>query len=303
MHEPDPHTRPISSITLDLARRARVPRAPQPASLVQYSGAALGRRYVLRAGLMQVGRVAQNDLVIADESVSRNHARLFVRDDIVEVEDSGGVNGTRVNGKRIVEMAALHDGDIVEFGSVHFKFFGSNSVESVFHDEMFRRATEDVLTGAFNRAALEDALGTVFSACRTQGGTLSVIFFDLDHFKTVNDTHGHGFGDVVLRQVAQTVRDVLREGDTLGRIGGEEFVVVLPECPLAQAAELAERIRMAVMGLVVTHEGVSISVTVSSGVAQMLPEMETPQALVAAADALLYSAKESGRNRVTVAKP
>lgn len=121
---------------------------------------------------------------------------------------------------------------------------------------------------------------------------------DIDHFKNVNDTHGHGVGDAVLAEVAATVRSQTREIDVVARYGGEEITVIAPETTLLEGAALAERIRATVECLLVKHDGAEVRVTVSIGCAEFSGADSSSEALVQRADAKLYAAKGSGRNRV-----
>ena len=156
------------------------------------------------------------------------------------------------------------------------------------------RALRDPLTGALNRAALEEALHREVEVARRQGTQLAVLVIDIDHFKTVNDTHGHRFGDDVLRTVAHTVNDTIRRSDALYRYGGEEFMVIASHTQPIGAQQLAERIRSNVAAIG-TYGGRQMQVTVSVGIAG-LRAGESGDALFQRADRALYRAKENGRN-------
>ena len=273
------------------------------ASLIQYSGEHLGRRYVLAAPKPLIGRAGHVDILIADESVSREHARCVVAARVVTVEDLGSSNGTYVNGERIDAPVVLGNGDMLQLGHVHLKFFAADSLENAFHDAIFRKASIDPGTQVFNRQYLMESLETAVAACRANGKPLSLIYFDLDHFKRVNDTHGHSCGDHVLREIATLARDCLRDSDVLGRIGGEEFVVVVPDADVRLAGALAERLRRAAEAHALEWEGKPLQQTVSLGVAQWCPAFKTPRDLLDDADRRLYQSKHEGRNRVTVATP
>ncbi|NUS59363.1 MAG: diguanylate cyclase, partial [Lysobacter sp.] len=165
-----------------------------------------------------------------------------------------------------------------------------------------RRSAElDALTGTFNRRTIDLWLSRCFSEAHRQDGLLSVLFVDIDHFKSINDTHGHAAGDAVLRQVSDVLRRELQATDLLGRYGGEEFVIVLPGRNGDDARQLGERIRMAIELVRLEYEDKPIRITVSVGVATRLPRESEPAAAVARADQALYAAKRSGRNRVNVA--
>lgn len=160
----------------------------------------------------------------------------------------------------------------------------------------------DELTGLYNRRYVLQRLGEEVLRARRYRLPLSCLMLDLDHFKRVNDTHGHLAGDAVLRQLGATLRLSVRSTDVVGRYGGEEFLVLLPQTPLSGARTLAERIRWVVEQTVFDAGGVRVRCTVSIGVATA-PQGEPPDLdrLVGAADEALYLAKRRGRNRVEVA--
>ncbi len=161
-------------------------------------------------------------------------------------------------------------------------------------------ANTDVLTRLANRRHLLEQLESLWATADRHQRPLSVIMFDVDRFKRVNDTWGHAAGDEVLRVVARLARRALRRGDRIGRIGGEEFCVVCPETNVEGAAVLAERIRSAVEQTPVQVTEQTIHVTVSLGVAERSDRHECEDQLLADADAALYRAKENGRNQVWV---
>ena len=238
-------------------------------------------------------------IMLLHESVSRQHARCTVMADQVSVEDLGSANGTYVNEERIREPATLKDGDLLRLGPLHFKFFSRNSIESLFHDELYRQATMDAGTQIFNKRYLLDTLQAEFQSSRVHGRPLSVIYYDLDFFKKVNDTRGHHCGDYVLRESARVVKNCLRKDDTFGRYGGEEFLVILPDTARNVAVVVAERIRNALQAYPFTFEDKMLSQIVSMGVSQMRPEFETHEALLGDAGRKRYQSKHGGRNRVT----
>lgn len=165
-----------------------------------------------------------------------------------------------------------------------------------------RRSAElDALTGTFNRRTIDLWLARSFSEAHRARQSLSVLFVDLDHFKVINDTHGHACGDACLRHVAGVLRAELEPSDVLGRYGGEEFVLVLPGRDGDAARRLGERIRDAVERGSLDCNGRTVRLTVSIGVAPRLPEEQQPAAAVERADKALYTAKRSGRNKVCVA--
>jgi diguanylate cyclase (GGDEF)-like protein len=158
----------------------------------------------------------------------------------------------------------------------------------------------DALTGVRSRQALHDNLGAEFERARRFGRPLTVLFVDVDHFKAINDQHGHAVGDTVLRHVAGTLAMSLRPADLIGRFGGEEFVVGLVECDAREAPEVAERVRRAVAERSLVCAGRRIAATVSIGLA-VRDEASTLESLLDQADAAMYRAKRAGRNQVAVA--
>lgn len=167
--------------------------------------------------------------------------------------------------------------------------------------EVEQLATTDELTGLFNRRQFFFLAQREQARRRRPGpGGLSVVMADIDHFKKVNDTLGHGAGDIVLKDVAHRLKNGLRQTDIVGRYGGEEFALLLPDTDPEQAREVVERIRASIAAAPVEVDGREVNVTVSFGLASQSPAGENLERLLIAADRALYRAKESGRNRVEI---
>ncbi len=165
-------------------------------------------------------------------------------------------------------------------------------------EELHLRATHDGLTGAWNRVAILDLLQREYELSARTGTTIGLIMLDVDHFKQVNDRYGHLTGDLVLVDIARRMHQAVRSYDLVGRYGGEEFLVVSPDCDLEQVQMCAERIRSSVAEKPVFAEGALVDVTVSAGVAMLSSGLNTERQALAAADTALYRAKAEGRNRV-----
>ncbi|MBP2310945.1 diguanylate cyclase [Azospirillum soli] len=170
------------------------------------------------------------------------------------------------------------------------------------HRQLLEQAHTDPLTGAANRRFFLERAQEEIARSRRYGHPLSVLMTDIDHFKRINDTHGHAAGDEALKRFANLLRDDLRPSDLIGRYGGEEFVVLLPETELADAPAVAERLRAKVEGAELVHDGISFHMTVSIGVAAVDLRDGMIEAALNEADAALYRAKETGRNRVVIAE-
>ncbi|MFI4969750.1 MAG: diguanylate cyclase [Lysobacterales bacterium] len=185
--------------------------------------------------------------------------------------------------------------------SVVLSFGLADDTLSIRHerDIAHRLAEHDVLTGVLNRRAILAHLRNAFRHARESDEPLSILFLDLDHFKRVNDGYGHRAGDQCLRAVIAPISRELRQGDALGRYGGEEFLIVLPGAVAANAEVVAERIRGSVQAMPLLVSGTRIGLTVSIGVATRDAETGTPEDLIECADAALYRSKAEGRNRVT----
>jgi two-component system cell cycle response regulator len=171
-------------------------------------------------------------------------------------------------------------------------------------EELLYRATHDNLTGMVNRGAIMDTLRRERSRQAREGGTFGIVLVDLDHFKYVNDTYGHLAGDDVLRQAAQRMMACVRPYDSVGRYGGEEFLIVVPSSDAMGTMGLAERIRRAIEAKPMMTNSIPIAVTASFGVTASVDKSPLdPQEILRLADAALYRAKERGRNRAELARP
>lgn len=167
-------------------------------------------------------------------------------------------------------------------------------------DQLREQAVRDPLTGLYNRRHLDATLADGLARCGAEGLPLSLLMIDIDHFKRINDTHGHAAGDAMLQALAQLLQRHVRVQDLACRHGGEEFVLLLPDTPLAVARERAEALRRAFEVLEVRHGPEVLSTTLSCGVAAFPQHAGQPLALMARADEALYDAKVRGRNRVVV---
>lgn len=172
---------------------------------------------------------------------------------------------------------------------------------AIVEEELRRWATTDSLTGMFNRRHFLEHSEREMQRALRYGRSMAVLIFDVDLFKTINDRFGHAVGDEALKTIAQVAAACLRETDVLGRLGGEEFGVLLPETDAPGAADLAERLRAAIAAAALTANGEAVALSISIGVAMLHPSDTSVDALLVRADQALYRAKHAGRNRVVLA--
>ena len=245
-----------------------------------------------------IGRDEKSDLVLSDKSVSRQHAVIRRTDQGYELEDMGSTNGTFVGGQA-AKHTLLKAGDTIRFGSFLFRFLSAGSVESQYHETVYSALTRDALTGTMNKRYLLETLTRSLATAVRQKHQLTVVMIDIDHFKAVNDTHGHLVGDEVLREFGQRVGESCRAGDLLARYGGEEFCLLLSGTDGDEAEAVANRCRIAVCEKPFETASGPLDITASFGLACLdVDKDETGLELINRADQQLYEAKRGGRNRV-----
>ena len=247
---------------------------------------------------MVVGRDSDCGLVLVDGDVSRRHAKIEFRSGDYVVRDLDSTNGVFVNNRKAKE-ATLQPGDLLRLGKVILKFLRGNDVEKQYHEAVYSMMITDGLTGIPNKRFFQEALKRELARSARHKRPLSAAVLDVDFFKKINDKHGHLAGDAVLREVCGRVKATIRADEVFARVGGEEFVVLLPETPLADATKFAERIRKLVADTPVEVDKVPIPVTISVGLAFTDGDKNvTAEELIGRADKKLYEAKNAGRNRV-----
>jgi diguanylate cyclase (GGDEF)-like protein len=266
-----------------------------PPCLVIISGDEIGRRFELGTQEVSIGRADSCTICVNTDQVSRRHATVQHVLGKYYVIDMRSTNGTFVNEQK-VERAKLVDGDQIRVGKTVIKYTESH-IEQRYFEHAFNLASMDALTGAFNKRYFDETFGKEVARAHQTRSPLSLLIFDIDHFKKINDTYGHPAGDAVLKNVASAVTAQLRDGDALFRVGGEEFVLLLCATPKDMALQAAEALRAHIEALVTDFGGTRIAATLSLGVAQ-LREGEQAAGLYQRADERLYGAKRGGRNRV-----
>ena len=274
------------------------------AMITVVSGPTTGRVYAVPtegSGLV-VGRGKECEVRIDDGGASRQHARIAsLGEGKYVIQDLGSTNGTFVDGRKI-ERAELRSGDRIHVGPniiISFAIVDAQAEKVV--QQLYESSVRDALTRTYNRRYLVERLASEVAYAKRHGTRLSLILFDLDHFKKVNDTHGHLVGDEVLREVSALVQRLVRAEDVFARFGGEEFVLLVRGIEHDNVGRFAERVRAAVEKLEIASEALVVKVTVSLGFASLneLPDADREQmALLGLADERLYKAKTDGRNRV-----
>ena len=270
------------------------------AYLVVLAGASVGEMYKVEGEKTIIGRGQKAQVRLLDDGISREHAQLVVEGSKIFLEDLGSTNGTFCNGLK-VDRRELSDGDKILVGSTTIlKFTYHDNLDEIFQKQMYESALRDGLTKAFNKKYFTDRLESELTFALRHESPLVLVMFDIDHFKKVNDTHGHQAGDLVLSEISTLLTGALRAEDVFARYGGEEFAVICRGTDLTQASIVGERMRKAVEKHRFTFEGTHIPVTISVGIAGLPdPAVKDATDLVSRADKALYQSKHGGRNRVT----
>ncbi len=261
----------------------------------------LGTRFRLRPGsVIEIGRSPAAEITLPEVlSISRTHARLEHRGSEVVLEDTGSTNGTYINDRLIQGENTLRSGDRFQVGAVHFKFLHEKDVENAYHLAIYNLVMRDGLTEIFNKRKFQEEIEREAVRAERYGRPLSLILFDIDRFKKVNDDYGHLCGDYVLKRVTEKVGELLRSEQIFARVGGEEFAALLPETPREKAVQLAEKLRAVIEAKPFRYAGFEVPVTSSFGVAELETGFKRGDALYEAADRALYFSKQNGRNRTT----
>jgi two-component system cell cycle response regulator len=261
-----------------------------------------GKQWPLGHGSV-IGRAVESAIFVDDRSLSRSHARLDIVDSMVTIVDLGSTNRTQVNGQNLPPMVpcSLKNNDQIKTGNVIFKYLECGNIEAVANQALFDKASRDALTGAHSKGALLERGPEVMKRSDVLNEPLSLIVFDLDHFKKINDTHGHPGGDFVLREMGRIIgQKMIRANDFFARYGGEEFVLMLSGTNLKVAGEIAERIRTTIQNNQFIFESKTIPVTISVGVSTKTSTDTDWEQLFDRADKAMYQSKQTGRNRVTI---
>jgi two-component system, cell cycle response regulator len=288
-------------VTVEKPATTVAPTGKIHACLTVLTGTSAGQMFRIPEGSSVIGRSGASQLRIDEEGVSRNHARISREAEAVRIDDLGSRNGTYVNGERLAGAIALDEGDKIQIGPVTvLRFAHHDEIDERFHQRLVASALRDPLTRLFNKRYLLDRLDSELKFALRHDTPLSVLMLDVDHFKELNDRHGHLAGDAVLANLAAALQRAVRNEDIVARFGGEELAVVLRAAGIEQAAALGERLRRVAELMVTRYRGLELRATISVGVAAFpTTRAETVEQLLEAADQALYRAKHEGRNRVS----
>lgn len=271
----------------------------KPAALLVVGGELNGTLFDLTEQELTVGRSAKCDIPLEFNGISREHFKLNAIENGYNVEDLGSRNGTFLNNSKIETPTELQKGDIIKMGAIALKYLPKGDPERLTYDKLQLEANTDGLTGCYNKSYFNKKLDIEVKKSKVTGTPLSLIVFDLDHFKKLNDNYGHDAGDYVLKELAEVIRtNGIRDTDIFARYGGEEFVVLLPKTNIKQSYEIAERLRKGVETHDFIYDDNKLPVTASIGVSDYRQGVSTGTDLFKRADSAVYKSKEGGRNQV-----
>jgi len=271
----------------------------KPAALLVVGGDLNGTIFDLVNDETTCGRSADNTIALEFQGISRYHLKVALQGQVATLCDMGSKNGTYLNNKKIEGTVVLSKGDIIKIGSVALKYIPPADPERLTLDKLSREANTDRHTGCFNKTYFNNALNLEVKKSKITGDPLSLLIFDLDHFKSLNDNFGHDAGDQVLKEMSRVIKtNGVRDHDVFARYGGEEFVILLPKTNLKQSFEIAERLRKLIEANQFMYENQRLPVTASIGVADYRQGVITGTDLFKRADAAVYKSKQGGRNQV-----
>ncbi len=274
---------------------------PKASLVLLYSGIPespeRGRHYALEKHEIIIGSGDETDIQLSAHATARRHAQLLHEEGQWWLTNLTNTNSVLVNGIPVGVHMFQYDGQVFQIGETILKFLSGQGHESDCFTEIYKREITDFLTHVYNKAFFHTSLDREIIRASRYRRSMSMVLIDLDEFGKVNKNFGQLVGDAVLKEAATRMQQCVRSTDILGRVGGEEFAVILPETSLEQARDLAERLRLKLGESPCVIDGNELTVTLSAGVATLEPGM-TANELFQKTNYFLKSAKQNGRNQV-----
>lgn len=288
----------LTTIWKKTDRKKPIVREKQ-ASLTIIKGNSLGEIYILDDEKV-IGRCEGSTIVLTDSGISRRHFIIQKQDNAFKVTDLNSTNGTEVNDVKITDTYQLKDGDKIRIAGTVFKFSYHDVEESRYQQQVRTLIVKDDLTKIYNKRYFTETIEKEFNFAKRYENPLSLILFDIDHFKLFNDNYGHQAGDFVLTEIAALIDPLARDYDTFARFGGEEFALLMRDTILSEAVLLANRMRQIIADSNFNYKDQKLQSTISLGVAtyHASGNIGDHHQLISIADDYLYGAKHAGRNRV-----
>lgn len=239
-----------------------------------------------------------NDIVIDDKFISHQHSIIIQKGSKFYIKDNNSTNGTYVNEELIRGKVLLKNQDKIRIGDTILKFL-QGDIESLFLDNLMKKINIDGLTDIYNKQYFLDQFKKIFSLTKRYDKKFSLILFDIDNFKKINDTYGHSVGDFILSKLARIIKNKIRDTDIFARIGGEEFAIICPETNIDSSLQLAMKLVKIINEFPFIYKKIIIKITVSIGICETQDSFKDEKDMYEFCDSLLYKSKNQGKNRIT----
>ena len=271
-----------------------------PHFLTLIAGKWIGKSWALEKDHILGRDKSASGIYLPEQSLSRSHIQFKIQDNSVQIKDLNSTNGSFLNNEKLdpKKIYALKNNDLLRLGTLVFKFISKGNIEAQSILFIREKIYTDPLCQIYNRRFVEEKGSELFIQCQKQNTPLTLITFDIDYFKNINDQYTHLGGDFILLSLSAQVQKWIRQEDIFCRIGGEEFIILL-KSPLKEACLIAEKIRKNIEKETFKFEDHYIRVTLSAGVAEIQKEDKEWTDLYKRADQAVYTSKKTGRNKVS----
>ncbi len=239
-----------------------------------------------------------NEIVIDDKFVSHKHTSIIQKGAKFFIKDNDSTNGTFVNEELIKGEFLLNNQDRIRIGNTILKFL-QGDIESLFLDNLMKKINIDGLTDIYNKQYFMEQFKNIFSLSKRYNKKFSLILFDIDDFKKINDNYGHSLGDFILSKLCMIIKNRIRETDIFSRIGGEEFAIICPETNLENALKLSTKLIKIVSEFPFIFKKNVINITISIGISEITESFNDEKEMFDFCDSLLFKSKNQGKNRIT----